>query len=60
MTWPFLLYYVAYAAGTIYVIVTAALGRYSAWQIVIFVSAMAWGALIVLCTWPPVATLLPR
>ena len=60
VTWPHLLYCVAWAAGTIYVIVTASLGYYSAWEIVLFMSAVAWGALIILCVWPPLATLLPR
>ncbi|KAL4547939.1 hypothetical protein Ndes2526B_g07156 [Nannochloris sp. 'desiccata'] len=59
-TWPFLLFYAAYFAGAVYFIVNAALGRYSAWQIVIYISALAWGFLIVLCVWPPVSTLVPR
>lgn len=47
-------------AGLAYFIVTASMAWYTAWQIVIFLSALGWGALICLCIWPPIGTLLPR
>jgi hypothetical protein len=59
-TWPYLLHYTALLAGSIYFIVTAAMGRYTTWQICISISAIMWGLLICLCVWPPVATLFPR
>ncbi|KAL4423960.1 hypothetical protein ABPG75_001261 [Micractinium tetrahymenae] len=31
-----------------------------AWQIMIFLSAISWGMLIVLCIWPAIFTMLPR
>jgi cellulose synthase/poly-beta-1,6-N-acetylglucosamine synthase-like glycosyltransferase len=60
VTWPYFLYYIAYIAGVIYFIVTASLGWWSAWEIVIYISALAWGLLISLYIFPPISTLLPR
>jgi hypothetical protein len=30
------------------------------WQIMVFLSAIAWGTLIVLCIFPPIWTMIPR
>ncbi|KAL4421860.1 hypothetical protein ABPG77_001342 [Micractinium sp. CCAP 211/92] len=60
VTWPHLLYLIAFISGCIYFIVTAAEGQYSSWQIMIFLSSIAWGMLIVLCIWPAIYTMLPR
>lgn len=32
----------------------------SSWQIMIYLSAISWGVLIVMCLWPPVWTMVPR
>lgn len=32
----------------------------STWQIMVFLSAIAWGTLIVLCIFPPIWTMIPR
>lgn len=47
-------------AALTYFIVYASLGTYSTWQITIFLSALAWGVLNLLCLYPPIGTLLPR
>lgn len=60
VTWPHLLYYLAFFAGIVYFIVTAALNYYTTWQIMVFLSAIAWGTLIVLCIFPPIWTMIPR
>lgn len=58
--WPFLVYILSYIVSFIYFIVTSSLGWYSASEIVIFLSALAWGTLVCICIWPPVSTILPR
>jgi hypothetical protein len=58
--WPYLLYYVTYAAAMCYYIITAALGRNSTLQNLLYLSSAGWATLMVLCLWPPLETLLPR
>ncbi|KAL4423966.1 hypothetical protein ABPG75_001267 [Micractinium tetrahymenae] len=60
VTWPHLVYLAGFASGVLYFIVTTAKGWYSTWQIMIFLSAISWGMLIVLCIWPAIFTMLPR
>lgn len=57
---PYLIYYAAVAAGMVWVVVHAAMGTYTIWKGVLAVDAFGWAALVCLCIWPPVSTLLPR
>ncbi|KAI8106252.1 hypothetical protein M9435_000798 [Picochlorum sp. BPE23] len=57
---PYLLYYAAYLAAIIYFIVLVSVNKYTAWRVVIYITALAWATLIVLYLWPPVSLLLPR
>lgn len=59
-TWPLLLYFFASMAALIFFIVMTALQNYSAWEIVMAATAVAWCLYICLCIWPPISVLLPR
>ena len=59
-TWPFLIYIFSVIFSLAYFIVTAALGRYSVWEIVMLLTALSWASYICLCIWPPVSILIPR
>jgi hypothetical protein len=58
--WPYIIYYLAYAAGMVWWITRALLGYYSTLSILLYISAAGWGALMCMCLWPPLETLLPR
>ena len=58
--WPYILYICAAFAALVYFLVMAIRGMYSAWEIVIAISAIAWCCYITMCIWPPVGTLFPR
>lgn len=57
---PYLGYYAAYLAAWIYFIVKLCTNNFDAWQVVIYITALAWSTLIVLYIWPPVSLLFPR
>ena len=58
--WPWMLYYLLFLGGTLYLIVRASLGKYSSAELVVGLSAVGWGFLIVLYVWPPLETIIPR
>lgn len=57
---PYIVYYVAYLAAWIYFISNVSINNFSAWQVVIYITALAWATLIVLYIWPPISLLFPR
>ena len=59
-TWIFVLYLVASAAAFVMFIVMASLQKYTAWEILIKLTAVMWSLYLCLCIWPPVSLLLPR
>jgi hypothetical protein len=58
--WPWMLYYLLFLGGTLYLIVKASLGKYSSAELVVGLSAVGWGSIIVLYVWPPLETTIPR
>jgi hypothetical protein len=58
--WPYLTFYLAYAAAIIFFVATATRGWYNAQQLLLNAASVLWGALICISFWPPVAGLLPR
>jgi cellulose synthase/poly-beta-1,6-N-acetylglucosamine synthase-like glycosyltransferase len=60
VTWLFLLYLLASASAIVYFIVMASLETYTAWELIIKLTAIMWSIYLCLCIWPPVSLLLPR
>jgi hypothetical protein len=58
--WPYLAFYLAYAAAIVFFVATAIQGWYNAQQLLLNAASVLWGALICISFWPPVAGLLPR
>lgn len=58
--WPWMLYYLLFLGGILYLIIKASLGKYTSAELVVGLSAVGWGLIIVLYVWPPLETIFPR